>query len=118
MSRLTDAYVGPGDVLPVAAPYDVTVGAGCLVGKLFGVALNTALSGAAVNIATEGVFKLAHTSGQVLAVGALCYWDDTAKSVTGVSTSNTRIGCAAVAAASGDALIAVRLNGQAAPTGA
>lgn len=118
MARLTERFVQPGEVLEVAAPYDVTPGDGVLVGNMFGIALGAALTGAAVQIATQGVFKIAKTGAQTGAQGALAYWDNTAKSITSVSTSNYRVGCYAAAAAGGDATATVRLNGVAVPTGA
>ena len=99
-----------GDVLSVTAPYDVASGAGCLVGKLFGIAATTAVSGAAVEIKTTGVFELPKTSAQAWTAGALIYWDDTAKECTTVTTSNTLIGHAIAVAANPSANGLVRLS--------
>lgn len=118
MPRFTDRYVQPGDVLDVTAPRVLTPGDGALVGDLFGVSMGSYANGAAAKIQTTGVFILAKTAGQTGALGALAYWDNTAFSVTSVSTGNRRIGCYAVAAAGGDATATVRLNGQAVPAGA
>ena len=60
-------FVQPGDVISVTAPASASAGAGVLVGSIFGVAVNTALSGAAVEIATRGVFDL--TKGSLLLSG-------------------------------------------------
>lgn len=105
-------YVQPGNVIPVAAPYDVAAGAGLLVGSIFGIAATDAANGAAVEAQTVGVFDLAKTSAQAWAVGAKIYWDDTAKEATTVSTSNTLIGVAIAAAANPSATGRVRLNGS------
>lgn len=94
----------------VAAPYDVASGDGCLVGSLFGIASNTVTSGKDVAIDTGGVYDIKKTAGQTFTVGAKVYWDNTAKSVTGVSSGNTLIGVALKAAASGDATARVRLG--------
>jgi predicted RecA/RadA family phage recombinase len=110
-------YIQSGKTVTLAAPYQRNSGEGALVGALFGVALSTLANGASGEFATQGVFDLAKAVGAITQ-GALVYWDNTAKNVTTTSTSNTRIGCAIVAAASGDATVRVRLNGQAAPTGA
>lgn len=99
-----------GRNITVAAPYDVTSGDGCLVGSLFGVASNTVKSGEAVPIDTGGVYAIKKTAAQTFAAGAKVYWDDTAKSVTSVSTSNTLIGVAIKAAAGADATATVRLG--------
>jgi len=101
-----------GDNITVAAPYAVASGDGVLVGTMFGIASTTAALAAAVAISTVGVYDIKKTAGQTFAVGATVYWDDTAKSVTGVSTSNTKIGVATKAAVGGDATARVRLNGS------
>lgn len=111
-------YKSPGEVVSLTAPYAVASGAGALVGALFGVATGTYANGAAGEFATAGVFELAKVSAQAWTQGALIYWDNTAKNCTTTSTSNTRIGCALVAAANPSSTGIVRLNGQAAPTGA
>lgn len=102
-----------GTNVEVTAPYDVTAGAGCLVGALFGVAVFDALSGAQVTIVTRGVHQLvkATGAGTDAALGAVIYWDNSAKKVTGVSSGNTKIGCVTVAAGTSDAVATVRLNG-------
>lgn len=99
-----------GRNITVPAPTNLTSGDGCLVGSLFGVASNTVLAGANVPIDTGGVYALAKTAGQSFTVGAKVYWDNTAKSVTGVATANTLIGVATAAAAGGDATANVRLG--------
>lgn len=103
-------YIQMGHTVTLVAPADVSSGGGVLVGKLFGVANTDALSGADVEVTLCGVFELPKASGAITA-GALVYWDNTAKNVTTTSTSNTLIGAAVVAAASGDATARVRLNG-------
>ncbi|MFA7416370.1 MAG: DUF2190 family protein [Rhizobium sp.] len=104
-------FVQTGDVLTVTAPYDVASGGGVLVGKLFGIATTDALSGAAVEIARNGVFTHAKVSAQAWTQGADIYWDDTAKNFTTVLTSNTLVAKAALAAANPTATGRVVLNG-------
>lgn len=107
-------YVQPGDTVTVTAPYALTSGGGCLVGTLFGVAVNDAASGATdAEIMTTGVFDMTKATGAGTAVtdGGPVYWDNTAKVVTGVSTSNTLIGKALGAVADGGAVARVRLDG-------
>jgi predicted RecA/RadA family phage recombinase len=115
MSKL---FAQPGDVITLAAPYDRTAGQGALVGAIFGVAMNDVLNTVNGQFAIEGVHTLAKATGQTWTQGALIYWDNTNKNCTTTSTSNTRIGCAMQAQASGDTTGAVRLNGIATPTGA
>lgn len=104
-------FVQPGDQLSVAAPYAVATGGGLLVGSLFGVAKGPAANGATVVIMTEGVFDLPKATGAVTQ-GAKLYWDNTNKVVTTTATSNTLIGVATQAAASGDATARVLVTGQ------
>lgn len=96
-------YVQPGDVISVAAPANVAGGAGVLVGSIFGVAVTTALSGAAVEIATRGVFDLVKAGTQAWAVGDRIYWDNSAKVATTAAAAgaNKLIGVATAAVGSG-----------------
>lgn len=103
-------YIQDGDVVTLTAPYNVNSGAGLLVGSIFGVAANTALSGAPVEAAVEGVFDLVKTSGQAWAQGVRVYWDDSTKAVTTTASTNKLIGVALAAALSGDVIGRVRLT--------
>lgn len=94
-------FIQPGDVISVTAPANVASGAGVLVGSLFGVAVNTALSAAAVEVATRGVFDLVKAGSQAWTVGARVYWDDTAKNCTTTASTNKLIGVAAAATGAG-----------------
>lgn len=111
-------FVQEGDVIELAAPYDRLSGEGALIGALFGVATVDVLNTVRANFLTRGVVTLKKTSAQAWTEGALIYWDNTNKECTTTSTSNTRIGCAAAVAVNPSATGSVRLNGQAAPTGA
>jgi predicted RecA/RadA family phage recombinase len=111
-------YVQPGKTLTLVAPYQRNAGEGALVGALFGVALQTVANAVAGEFAIEGVWTITKNTGEAWTQGALIYWDNTNKRCTTTSTSNTRIGCAAVAAGSADTTGVVRLNGIATPTGA
>ena len=111
-------FVQNGEVMELTAPYDRLSGEGALIGALFGVATVDVLNGAAANFLIQGVVTIKKTSAQAWTQGALIYWDNTAKEATNVSTSNTRIGVAAVAAANPSATGTVRLNGIGTPTGA
>lgn len=112
-------YVQKGDSITVAAPYALTVGAGCLVGIMFGVATNTVASGANTEIKTRGVLNISKDTS-TFTDGAVAYWDNTNKVVTSTASGNTKIGVAvllnpdgtsALGGASGDATVRVRLNG-------
>jgi predicted RecA/RadA family phage recombinase len=102
-------YVQEGTCITLAAPYDRSAGQGALVGSAFGVATVDVLSGVSAEFQTRGVFDLTKATGAVTQ-GAKMYWDDTAKKVTTTSTSNTLIGYATQAQASGDTTCRVRLG--------
>lgn len=104
-------FIAAGSALTLPAPEAVTSGAGVLVGAIFGVANGAAAAGADVVLSVAGVFELPKAA-EVVTVGAVIYWDDTAKNVTGTATGNTKIGVAVEAAGSGDATLRVRLNGS------
>ncbi len=104
-------YISEGDTLSLAAPYNVSSGGGFLVGSIFAVAANDALSGANVQGKTRGLITLTKHSAEAWTVGELLYWDDTNKYVTATSTSNKLIGVAAAAAANPSSTGNVRLNG-------
>ena len=104
-------FVQPGEVVTLAAPYAVASGDGLLVGSIFGVAAGAASLAADVETSLEGVFDLKKTSAQAWTIGALIYWDNTAKEATTVPTSNKLIGTAVAAAVNPSATGRVRLNG-------
>ena len=118
MARITDLYIQPGNVLDATLPYNREVAEGFLVGNLFMIATKAGTTGQTVPGVTDGVWDIAKTAAQTFTEGALVYWDDTAKSVTAVTTGNRRIGSATRAAAGGDATARVRLTGVPCPTGA
>lgn len=105
-------HVQEGRYLEVALPYARKGGEGVLVGSLFGVAVVDGASGDLVNIDTESVFDLTAATGASTdaAVGAKAYWDDTAKKVTPVATSNTLVGLFVAAKATADALARVKIG--------
>jgi len=98
-----------GEILVLTAPYDRTSGQAAMIGSIFGIAMVDVLSGVDAAFKTEGVFDIAKASGAVTQ-GAKMYWDATAKNVTTTSTSNTLIGVATQAQASGDATCRVKLG--------
>lgn len=115
MSKL---FVQDGNFITLTAPYVLTAGQGALVGALFGVATADIANGVAGTFAIEGVMTLAKATGVNWVQGAVLYWDNSAKNVTNVTTSNTRIGAAMQAQINGDTTCLIRLNGVSAPTGA
>ncbi len=104
-----------GENLEVTAPYDVASGAACLVGKIFGVAVKTALSGARVNIVRRGVFTLPTDTGTAYTDGDALYWDNANKRLTKTTSGNQLVGAAVGAKSSGAALTTVLLDGTIRP---
>lgn len=104
-------YIQAGANLTLAAPYDVTSGAFLKSGLIVGVASGDALSGADVDVVTIGVFDLPKVSTDVFAVGAACFWDDTAKLITSTTSGNSKVGIAVEARANPSGFARVRLNG-------
>jgi len=124
--RTMQNYVHRGDTLSVTAPYNVTSGGGCLIGSnIFGIAVNTVLSGAAVELEVVGVYDLAKDTSTFVE-GAPVYWDNvnlvaTSNLSTTGTGMNVQIGVAelvqasgtnALGGASGDATVRVRLNAK------
>lgn len=105
------SFVQEGGSLSVLAPYDVASGAGFMVGFLFLVAGNTALSGTAVEGMPEGVFTLKAASADTGSVGAKMYWDNSAKQLTTTSAANTLIGVLTVAKTGGQLTATVYVDG-------
>lgn len=118
-------FIQKGDTLTLTAPYDRTSGQGALVGRLFGVASDTVLSGVIGQFVMRGVFDLAKDTS-TFADGDKVYWDNSAKATTSVATAHNIIGFAvliqpdgtsALGGASGDATVRVYVPGLALLTG-
>lgn len=104
-------YVQLGDNVTLPAPAAVASGEATLIGGLFGVASTSAAQGEDCAFVRIGVFTLPKAAG-AWTPGQKLYWDATAKNVTTTAGSNTLIGAALAAAASGDTSGAVILTGQ------
>lgn len=102
--------VQEGRTITVTAPYNTTVGLGVAIGALFGVARTAVSSGAAVEIATEGVFTLAKTSALQIDIGDRVFFDATNKVVNKTTTSQFCVGVAVSAAANPSGTVQVRLG--------
>jgi predicted RecA/RadA family phage recombinase len=105
-------FIQNGASVELALPYARLAGEGVLIGSLFGVCVVDGASAASINIHTQGVYDLVGATGASTdaAVGAKAYWDDTAKKVTPVSTSNTLVGKFMAAKLTTDAVARVRLD--------
>jgi predicted RecA/RadA family phage recombinase len=105
-------YVQKGDTLTLVAPYDVAAGQCALVGSLFGVALNDVKNTVSGEFRVKGVFDLAKVNAQAWTQGAAIYWSSSNKNCTTVSSGNTKIGVAVLAAANPSAVGRVYLPGK------
>lgn len=104
-------YISDPDGASFVAPYAVASGGGALIGPgLFGVAKIAIASGQRGPFELRGIFKLPKASGAI-SDGAKLYWDNTARVLTTTSGSNTYVGAAAAAAATGDATVLAYLPG-------
>jgi predicted RecA/RadA family phage recombinase len=75
-------FIQPGKTVTVTAPANVSSGDLVVVGSLIGVAAFTALSGAEVEIDTEGVFSLPKVVTDVISQGEKLYWDSGVSKLT------------------------------------
>lgn len=58
----------------------------------------------------RGKMEFPKTAALAIAIGDVCYWDDTAKEVNKTATGNTRVGICVEAAAGTDSVVVVNLN--------
>lgn len=100
-----------GNIITIAAPYARVSGEGALVGSLFGVCTMDAASAASVDIAVTGVYDVTKLSTDVVAAGALLYWDDTNKRLTVTASTHKLVGLATRADGSGNTTARILLKG-------
>lgn len=105
-----------GEVMPFTNGTASIITSGTLVavGDHVGVALaDIAASGGTGNLAMECVVTYAKNTGSNTggAQGAIAYWDNSAKKITAVSTSNKAVGYFWATCADGDATAIVKLLG-------
>lgn len=101
-------FIQRGENVDCIAPYAVASGGGFLDGVEFAVASADAAQGAPVVGVTRGVFSLPKAA-VAISRKTVAYWDNTAKVVTNVVGSNTKIGIFQAAALSGATSVAVKL---------
>lgn len=83
-------YIQDGDVLTVAAPAAVVSGDFVQVGRIRGIAVTSAASGAAVELNTKGVFSIPKTGSEEFAtVGLPVYCVLSGNGVKTVTTAST-----------------------------
>ncbi len=102
-------YFQPGDNIDFVTAGNVTSGDVIVAGNLVGIAANTTIGAAQVNVFTiEGVWKIAKAAPLAITQGAKVYWS---ASNGNVSTTNTDVfmGYASAAALSADTICYVLL---------
>jgi len=105
-------YVQEGDVIDYvnASGSTITSGTAVLIGARLGVALADIANGATGSVQVEGVFTVPKLGTDVVAAGALLYWDNTNKRLTTTASGNTLSGFAVAAAGSGVTAVNIKIN--------
>ncbi len=107
---MTTKYVQPGEVIDHTPGADVVSGQILLIGARIAVALTAIAAGATGPVQVSGVFSVAKLSTDVVAQGALLYWDNTNSRLTTTASDNTLAGFAAAAAGNGVTVVNIKLN--------
>lgn len=102
-------FVQRGENLTIPAPADVKSGEVVIAGAIVEIAAGDAVSGADVDVVTEGVFTLPKVSALAIALGDVVYFDAATDLVNKTSSGNTKLGHAVAAAANPSATVAVKL---------
>lgn len=95
----TSASVSAGDVVAISA-----------TGPLFGIAKLDIAKDALGTLALKGIYDIAKLKDDVVAIGAIIYWDGTAGTATVTEGALKRIGIAVAASAKADTVVRVLLN--------
>lgn len=107
---MTTKYVMSGETIDYVAGSNISSGQVVVVGARVGVALAAIASGATGAVRVKGIFTLAKLSTDVVAQGALLYWDNANTRLTTTSAGNTLAGYATVAAGNGVSTVDINLN--------
>ncbi len=85
-------------------------GAATVIGARIGIAINDVAANAVGMFAVEGVYTLAKLSTDVVAQGALLYWDAGNSRLTTTVGSNVLAGYAFTAAGNGATTVDIKIN--------
>lgn len=107
---MTTKFIQPGLALDHTPGSNVSAGDVVVMGVRVGVALADIASGEVGAVQVDGIFELPKLSTDVIAQGALVYWDTTPGEITTTVGSNVLAGYAAVAAGNGTTTCKVKLN--------
>ena len=88
----------------------IASGSAFVMGARVAVALTDIAVGESGTVAARGVFTLAKLGTDVVAQGALLYWDATNKRLTTTASGNTLAGYAAAPAGNGATTVAIAIN--------
>jgi predicted RecA/RadA family phage recombinase len=107
---MTTNFIQPGEVIDHTPGSAVSSGDVVVMGVRVGIALADIEAGAVGAVQVSGVFELPKLSTDVIAQGALVYWDTTPGEITVVVGSNVVAGYAVAAAGNGVTTCKVKLN--------
>lgn len=107
---MANNFVSDGEIMDYTAAADLAVGVGVLIGARLGVTLVAIANTKTGSVAMEGVWTLPKLSTDVMAQGALLYWDNTNKRLTTTSAGNTLAGYCMLAAGNGATTVRIKLN--------
>ncbi len=100
-----------GRVIPFICTGTVTVGDVVPVGvSMVGIAVNSGLAGEKISLEIEKVWTIAAKTSDVIAIGDVVYWDNTAKVLTLTNTNSIYAGRAISAKAAVAGTIDVKIN--------
>lgn len=88
----------------------VTSGQMVLMGARVGVAIADIALNASGSVQVVGEFRITKLTTDVVAQGALLYWDNTNKRLTTTASGNTLAGFATQAAGNTDTTVAIKIN--------
>ena len=103
-------FIQHGDSVDYTPAADVAAGEVVVVGSLVGVAKRDIKANVMGAITVVGVFDIDKDSAEVIALGDSIYWDDTNSRATTVTTDNTYMGKAVLAAGAGTTTVRVRVS--------
>lgn len=102
--------VSHGNVIPFTPTAAVASGAMVRVGSRVGVAVTAIAANTEGAVQMVGEFTITKLQTDVVAQGALLYWDDTNKRLTTTVGSNTLAGFATKAASASETTVNIKIN--------
>lgn len=107
---MTTKYVMSGEIVDYVAGSAISSGQVVVMGVRVGVALAAIASGAMGAVRVKGIFTIAKLSTDVVAQGALLYWDNGNSRLTTTVGANVLAGYASKAAGNGVTTVEINLN--------